>query len=382
MGGVFLLGMLADLLGRHSPLPRVTILLIAGFVIGPSGFDALPAFIRDWFPVLTNIALSMVGFLLGQKLVFASLKKLGKSILAVSVGKVLLAAVVTGTGLVLLGAPVELALLLAGIAPATAPAATLDVVREIRAKGKFTDTLLNIVVIDDALGLMLFSLLLAAAHTLTGEGEASKIILTGLWEVSGAILVGLIMGFPMSFFTGRILPGEPTQAEALGWVLLCGGVALWIGVSFILATIVLGAVVANFATHHRRPFHAIEAIEWPFMILFFLLAGASLHTAALAQVGMFAIAYIILRSLGLITGATLGGLLSRTDPIIRRWIGPALLPQAGVAIGMALIAAQRFPEFEGIILPLVLGSTIVFELIGPIITRSVLIKVGDAKKKS
>lgn len=292
-----------------------------------------------------------------------------------------MAAVLTGTGLVLLGAPLELALLLAGIAPATAPAATVDVVRELKAKGKFTDTLLDIVAIDDAFGLVLFSLLLAVAHMLSGQGGATEILVTGLWEVSGAILLGLVMGVPMSFLTGRILPGEPTQAEALGWVLLCGGLAVWMEVSYILATIVLGAVVANFATHHRRPFHAIEAIEWPFIILFFLLAGASLHIAALAQVGMLGVAYIGLRSLGLISGAALGGRLSRTDPETCRWMGLALLPQAGVAIGMALIAAQRFPEFEEIILPLVLGSTVVFELIGPFVTRRVLIKVGNVKNK-
>jgi len=381
MGGLFILGMLADLLGRYSPLPRVTILLIAGIIIGPSGFDVLPVFTHDWFPVLTNIALAMVGFLLGQKLAVSSLKGLGKSVLALSAGEVLLASVLTGAGLVLLGAPLELALLLAGIAPATAPAATFDVVREIRAKGKFTDTLLDIVAIDDAWGLVLFSLLLAAAQMLSGQGEVSEILLAGLWEVFGAILIGLMMGIPMSILTGRILPGEPTQAEALGWVLLCGGFALWMGVSFIIATIVLGAVVANFATHHRRPFHAIEAIEWPFMILFFLLAGASLHTVALMQVGTLGIAYIVLRSLGLITGAAVGGRLSRTDPQTSRLMGLALLPQAGVAIGMALIAAQRFPEYREIILPLVLGSTVIFELIGPFITRRVLIKVGDAKSK-
>ncbi|NQU57897.1 MAG: cation:proton antiporter, partial [Rhodospirillales bacterium] len=254
---MFLVGVLADLLGRHSPLPRVTVLLIAGFVIGPSGFDVLPVVIQDWFPVLTNIALAMVGFLLGQKLAFSSLKELGQSVFGLSLGKVTTAAILTGAGLVLFGAPLELALLLAGIAPATAPAATLDVVREIKAKGKFTDTLLDVVAIDDAWGLMLFSLLLAAAHMLSGQGEASEILLAGLWEVAGAILLGVAIGFPMSFLTGRILPGEPTQAEALGWVLLCSGVAVWMGASYILATIVLGVVVANFATHPRRPFHAI-----------------------------------------------------------------------------------------------------------------------------
>ncbi len=359
----------------------MTVLLIVGIVIGPSGFGVLPEFIQDWFPVLTNIALAMVGFLLGQKLVFSDLKKLGKSILALSLGEVFMAAALTVTGLVLLGAPLELALLLAGIAPATAPAATLDVVRELRAKGKFTDTLIDIVAIDDALGLVLFSLLLAAAQIMSGQGDGTDVLLGGLWEVAGAVLLGLTMGVPMSILTGRIAPGEPTQAEALGWVLLSGGLAVWIEVSYLLTTIVLGIVVANFATHHRRPFRAIEAIEWPFMILFFLLAGASLHIEALTQVGVLGVAYIVLRSLGLVTGAALGGRLSRTDAETCRWLGLALLPQAGVAIGMALIAAQRFPEFGEIILPIILGSTVVFELVGPFITRRVLIRVGDAKNR-
>jgi len=378
-GGLFLIGLLADLVGRKTPLPRVTLLLLCGFLIGPSVLDWLPEFTIAWFPVLTDIALAMIGFLLGERLTRARLAKMGTAVLAMSIGEVLLTALLVFSMLSLFGAPVEIALLLAGIAPATAPAATLDVVREYRAKGRFTDTLLGIVAIDDAWGLLLFSLLLAAAQAYSGQSGAADVLASGSWEIGGALLLGLVLGVPMAYLSGRVRPGEPSQAEALGIVLLCGGLAVWAGVSHILTSIVLGATVANLARHHERPFHAIEGIEWPFLILFFLLAGAALHVEAIGQVGLLGIAYITLRVAGRILGTRLGGWLSGTEPVTRRWIGLALLPQAGVAIGMALLASQRFPELKDTLLTVVLGSTVVFELLGPVMTRRVLARVGEIR---
>jgi len=378
-GGLFIVGVLADLVGRHTPLPRVTLLLLAGFLIGPSVLDWLPQFTEDWFPVLTDIALAMIGFLLGQKLTLPTLRQMGRSVLTMSIGEVILTALLVFSVLSLCGVSLEVALLLAGIAPATAPAATVDVVREYKAKGRFTDTLLGIVAIDDAWGLLVFSVLLAMAQALSGQGGAGEVLASGAWEIGGAVLLGLVLGVPMAYVTGRIRPGEPTQAEALGLVLLCAGLAVWVEVSYILTAMVLGAVVANLAKHHDRPFHAIEGIEWPFLILFFLLAGAALHMEALAQVGLLGAGYIGLRIAGRILGTRLGGWLSGTEPATRRWIGLALLPQAGVAIGMALLASQRFPELKDIILPVALGSTVIFELLGPVVTRRVLIRMGEVK---
>jgi Kef-type K+ transport system membrane component KefB len=376
-GGLFLLGLLADLAGRHTPLPRVTLLLLAGLLIGPSVLDLLPPFTDRWFPVLTDIALAMIGFLLGQNLTRARFRKLGRRVLAMSIGEVLTTAALMFTVLTLLGAPLEVALLLAGIAPATAPAATVDVVHECGARGRFTDTLLGIVAIDDAWGLLMFSVLLAAAQALGGEGGALESLRSGGWEIGGALLLGLALGLPMACLTGRLRPGEPSQAEALGLVLLTAGIAEWMGVSYILAAMVLGAVVANLARHHTRPFRVIEGIDWPFLILFFLLAGAALHVEALAQAGAMAAAYIGLRVAGRVAGIRLSGRLTNAESMTRRWIGLTLLPQAGVAIGMALVAAQRFPQIEHIILPVVLGSTVVFELAGPVVTRWTLAHVGE-----
>ncbi len=382
LGGLFLVGLATDLLGRRTPLPRVTLLLIFGFLIGPSVFDLLPDLSERWFPMVADMALVMVGFLLGGKLTVPSFRRHGRRILWISVAVVVLTAAVMLVGLLILGFRVEIALLLAGIATSTAPAATTDVAHELRAHGRFTRTLLGIVAVDDAWGLIMFSLLLAVVLALTGQGSASEILLLALWEIGGAFLLGVALGIPMAYLTGRIQPGEPTLAEALGVVLLCGGIALWLDVSFLLASMVLGAVVANLARHHRRPFHAIEGIEWPFLILFFVLAGASLHIEALAAVGFVGAAYILLRIIGRVLGVWAGAALSNADALTRRWMGIALMPQAGVALGMALVAAQRFPDLSDIILPVVIGATVLFEVIGPVLTRRALILAGEVPNPS
>jgi Kef-type K+ transport system membrane component KefB len=381
-GGLFLIGLVADLAGRHSPLPRVTLLILAGLIIGPAVLDWLPAFTNQWFPVLTDIALSLIGFLLGQNLTLARFSELGRPVLAMSIGEVLATALLVFGVLTLFGVPPTTALLLAGIAPATAPAATVDVTNAQQAQGHFTRTLLGIVAIDDAWGLLIFSLLLALAQATADQGGMTDAVLYGTREIGGGILLGLLLGLPMAYLTGRIRPGEPTQAEALGLVLLSAGLAEWLGVSYLLAAMTMGAVVANLATHHERPFRVIEGIEWPFLILFFLLAGAALHIDALEQAGLLAAGYILLRVAGLVLGSRVGGWLTGTEPKVRRWIGLALLPQAGVAVGMALLAGQRFPELRDVLLPVVLGSTVVFEILGPVLTRWTLAHVGDIGSRS
>jgi Kef-type K+ transport system membrane component KefB len=379
LGAIFLLGLFTDLLGRRTFLPRVTFLLLAGFAIGPSGFNVLPDFREDWFPVVTNIALSMVGFLIGHHLTLRSLKKRGKPVLWISIGEVAGAAAAMFLGLLLMGFPPEIALLLAGIAPASDPVATIDVIREVKGQGEFSQTLESVVGIDDAWGLIMFSFLLAMAQALYGKGEGWDIVLLGMWEIGGALLLGLLLGIPMAYLTGRLQPGEPTQVEALGIVFLCGGMAVLLNVSFILAGMMLGATVSNLATHHRRPFTAIEGIEWPFMILFFILAGASLELESLRAASVLSLAYILLRLIGLVGGAWVGGIISKVPHVWRRWMGIALWPQAGVALGMALLASQHLPELKEVILPVAIGSTIVFELIGPVMTRKALIKVGEGQ---
>jgi Kef-type K+ transport system membrane component KefB len=378
LGGLLLVGLVTDEIGRRTRLPRVTLLILFGLAVGPAGFDLLPRAFQDWYEFIASVALTMVAFLLGGRLSLPALRKHGKTILMVSFTVVILTAVLVGLGLIAIGTPIILALLLAGIATATAPAATQDVVRQARAKGPFTDTLLGIVAVDDAWGLIVFSLLLVLAGAIAGGG-VYEILGHCLWELGGALAVGAAVGLPAVFLTGRLKPGEPIQAEALGLVFLCAGLAIWLGVSFLLAGMVAGAIVVNLAKHHRRPFHEIEHIEWPFMVLFFVLAGASLDLDSFDVIWGISIAYIVLRTFSRVIGGWLGGRLAGASVLHRRWIGLALIPQAGVALGMALVASNHFPNLAETLLAITIGTAIIFEVFGPILTLVALCKVGEAK---
>jgi Kef-type K+ transport system membrane component KefB len=379
LGILLLLGLATNAIGQRTRLPRVTLLLIFGFVMGPAVLDFLSPNEEKWFSIVADMALIMIGFLLGEKFTLPLLRQHGKLVLWISVAEVIITALVVLIGLLLLGLPMDMALLLAGIATATDPAAITDVVHETRADGVFTRAMLGIVAVDDAWGLIVFSCMLTIAQAFGGQGSTLGPLLTGAWELGGALLVGIVLGIPMAYVTGRIRPGEPSLVEALGVVFLCGGIAIWLKVSFLLASMVLGCVVANLAHHHIRPFHAIEGIEWPFMILFFVLAGASLQLETVFQVGFVGSAYIIFRIIGRLLGGWTGGAISDAKPLMCRWMGIVLMPQAGVALGMALVAIERRPDLGEIILPVIIASTVLFEIIGPVLTRTGLIHVGEVR---
>lgn len=379
LGGLFLAGLAADTLGRRTKLPRVTLLLIMGVLAGPSVLGLIPRAAIDWYEPLSIIALTMVAFLLGSALRRDKIAAHGRAILAVSLAVVVVTAAIVALGLTLLGMSAAMAILIGAIATATDPAATDETLREAKADPGFADTLRGVVAIDDAWGMIVFALAMVAAQGLENGGIDTGQLLDAGWEVGGAVLLGLALGLPGAVLTGRLKPGAPTRLEALGLVFLTAGLALWLGVSFLLAGMTVGAVIANRARHHERAFHEIELIERPFLILFFLLAGASMEPAALAAVGGIGIAYVGLRILGRLAGGWLGGWLGGLDPVQRRWIGPALLPQAGVAVGMALIVSVEMPELGASLLTLTIGTTVAFELLGPFVTLLAVNRVRAAK---
>lgn len=370
LGILFLIGLAADLLGRTTFLPRVTVLMLGGFFVGPAGLSVLPAnFIDAWFPPLTNIALALIGFLLGHQLALPALKKHGSRIVRISLCKVFGASLAVALALFLAGVDPVIVLLLAGIAPATAPAAVYDLVHESGASGEFVDTLLSVVAIDDVWGLLIFIMMMTIAGVLGGNAAMTGGLTEIVTGIGGSVVLGVALGVPMAYLTGRIRSGEPLLSEAIGFVLLSAGLAEWLDFVPILTAIVMGMVVATLAKHHDRPFHAIEGIEWPFMILFFILAGASLQVDTLFAAGMLTAAYILSRFAGICVGAHLGCRLVGSQPPLRKWLGMALQPQAGVAIGMALMAAQRFPETGSIVLTVTVAATVILETIGPVVAR-------------
>jgi Kef-type K+ transport system membrane component KefB len=368
-GALFLIGLALEAIGRKVHVPRVTLMILLGVVAGPSILDLLPIGIVAANDVVAPTALTMVAFLLGGTLERDALSAHGREILTVSLVVVAAAVAAVAGGLVLWGAPVALALLLGGIAAATDPAAVQDIVREARARGPFVERLLGIVAIDDAWGLIAFSLVLTFASALLGADEAGAAILAGLWESGGAVVVGLAVGAPAAFLTGRVSPGEPTLIEALGIILLVAGLSISLEVSYLLAGMVCGATIANLASHHDRPFHEIERIEWPFLLLFFVLAGASFDAGALADAGLLCVAFIAIRASSRVVGGWIGGRLAGLPTRTSAFTGLALMPQAGVAIGMALAAAETLPHLAAPLLSVTVASTIVFELAGPFLTQ-------------
>lgn len=379
LGLLFLAGLAADYVGTRTRLPRVTLLLACGMVVGAPGLDLLPDAAKALYEVLSIMALTMVAFLLGSSLTLSTLAQHGRTILAVSLAIVVITLATVATGLWLVGVPAPVALILGAIATATAPAATQDALHQAGIENAFVDEVRGVVAIDDAWGLLVFSLTIAAAHAVNGATDFAHVG-QALREIAGALALGAMIGLPAAFLTGRISPGDPLRTEALGIVFLTAGLAIWADVSFLIAGMTAGALVANLARHQDRAFHEIEHIQWPFMVLFFILAGASLELDLLAEVGMIGALYIVLRSIARVAGGWIGGAIGGAAPIYRPWYGVALLPQAGVAVGMALVAARAFPEAGELILNLTIGTTVAFELIGPAATLFAVRRVARIER--
>ena len=376
IGALLLVGLLADAIARRTPLPRVTLLMLVGLLAGPAALDLLPPGADAWFTVVATTALAMIGFLLGGEFTRSHWKELERLVFKVALAQSVITATLVGVGLLVIGAGPEVAFSLAGIAAATAPAATLAVVNETRARGFFADVLKGVVAVDDVMGIVLFSVLVTGAALLVDGTLQASMLLGAVREIGGSIGLGLALGVPAAPLTGRIRAGEATLEEALGLVLLCAGLALYLELSPILAAIVMGATIANLASHHDRPFHEIESIEWPVLVVFFVLAGASLEIEAIGPAGTIAVAYVVLRTVGKLLGPMLLGRAEGLEPAAQRWLGLALLPQAGVALGLALAARMRFPDAGTTVLNVVVVGTVIFELAGPPLTRLALLRAG------
>ncbi len=188
---------------------------------------------------------------------------------------------------------------------------------------------------------------LAFLSTYTLEHTQATIpIIIAAKDIIGAVILGVLIGFPASYLTGRAIPGQPLIIEALGLIMICSGLAIFLEVSYLISGIVMGA---NFAKHHEYSFHEIENIEWPIMIIFFILAGVSIQLASLVHVIHLVSLFILFRIIGKVFGAFIGCRLTSVDSLTSKWLGSALMPQAGVAIGMSLVATSYLPQHEDLI---------------------------------
>lgn len=376
MGVILSVSLLADALASRTRVPRISILVLVGvgiaFVQQVFLGDQDARLLDGLSEPLIKLALVMVAFLLGSEFTLDRLRVTGPLAVSISLFVVVIGGAMVGAGLLVLGVPLVVAVSLAAVSVATDPAAVSESIRESGDTRLRAKVLLGIVAIDDAWGIVIFGLAMATlGWVLTNDGQEA--LLHALWELGGAILIGAAIGMPAAWLTGRIRPGEPTLVEATALILLLAGLSSLLGVSALLASMVAGTLVANLSFHHTRSFRDIEYIEWPFLVFFFVLSGASIDLYKLGDAVGLTAAYVLLRLAGRALGGFLGVFFSRTErQTLPRNIGLALTPQAGVAMGMALLAAERFPESRDIILPVVVASTIIFEFVGPVLVRRVL----------
>lgn len=377
LGGLFLISLVISPVSARLGVPRVTLLIASGVVIGPQGLALINGGERDWFPIISHITLLIIGYLLGARLTRHYLARYARGVLVSSLLITLTTTVVVALGLLALGFDATVAWVLGAIAAATDPAATLDVLKQRRNRGHFGLILEGVVAMDDVLGLLIFSVVLTGLTLFEGGGGVAP-LLHLIRDVGGALVLGVAMGGMAAYLLDRKPTGQPVIVDSLAFIFLCGGLAQWLEVSFLLAAMTMGMVVVNRADTTYEHLHEIEFIEQPFLVLFFIMAGATLNLDQLGWLGLAGLAYVLLR----VGGRVLGGWLVPVRYIEARqrpWLGLALLPQAGVALGMALVAADQFPEHADLLVTIAIAATIFFEMVGPVLTHLALNRVEHGR---
>jgi Kef-type K+ transport system membrane component KefB len=384
-------GLVASLASRKVGLPSITGYIIVGVLLGPSAGGVIPAGVIADLDIITSITLGVVAYLIGGSLRIESLRGLGKGVAWItplqSLGAAILvtAVVVLAVGAIRPEAPFwqftfPLALIVGAISSATAPAATMAVVRELRAKGPLTTTLLAVVALDDGVAVVAFAVAVGVCTPLVAmDGGFSfyNMIAVPVLEIVGSVGLGLVMAAGPVYIGRLVRSRDGRLALVFGTVMLCSGLAIELGLSLIIANMMLGFVVVNVLRDTAEP-SVLGEMETILFTLFFVLAGLHFDLAVLGTAGLLALLIVVSRCAGKYGGSVLGATIAAAPAAVKRYLGLALLPKAGVTVGLALLAATKFPEFGGLLLNVVLASTIVNELIAPPLARLAIVKAGEA----
>ena len=375
-------GLLLTRVVKLVHLPNVTGYLIAGLLIGPYCFGLLPADAVASMDLITVAALGFIAFSIGSEFKLAHIRAIGGKVIVITVCQALGAVLLVDLVLCLCRFDTPMALTLGAIATATAPAATLMVVRQYRAKGELTSTLLPVVAMDDAIGLMVYAVSVAIAQMLArGDafsfyGTVVKPVLEILLSLLAGGALGLVVAVSNRFFHSR----ANRLSICIAAVILGVAVAKLYNLSDLLLCMSIGAVYVNLRDDATETLAQTDAWTPPLFLLFFVISGAELDVTALPAVGLIGVIYIVVRSLGKYFGAYLGAALVHASPNIKKYLGITLLPQAGVAIGMAQLVLRQLPEYGAKIQAVVLCATLVYELVGPVCTKMALAKAGEIEQ--
>ena len=395
-------GLLMSRAAKPLNLPAVTAYLVAGLIIGPFcigrldiaglGFNSLEQV--GAMDIISQTALGSIAFAIGNEFRLKDLKTMGRAAITVGILQAVITTVLVDCALIalhlMLPSVISLssAITLGAIAAATAPAATLMVVRQYKAEGPLTKLLLMVVAIDDAVGLVLFSVSFGIASALeTGTISAVSVILEPVIEIGASAVLGALAGYALHFLEKYFHSRSKRLSLAVAFVLLTVGFSqkkfniggVHVGFSLLLVCMVTGTIFCNICETSEELMARIERWTAPLNMLFFILSGAELNLTVLANpmVILIGVVYIIFRSVGKIGGAYASCRMEKTTPVIQKYLGITLLPQAGVALGMALTAANL--SDGQMVRSVVLFSVLVYELVGPTLTKWSLFKAGEIK---
>lgn len=384
IGVLLLTGLTVGALGsRFLGVPRVVGYILLGMLFAPDLLGGrLGMSDTDWTQPLVSVALGVIAYVIGGAISPAQLRRLGWGIAGATLGEVSGAFLAVLAAVLLLGMTVAdlplsaFALVLAAVAPATAPAAIVAVVHQYRARGLLTTTLLGMVAIDDALGIFIFALVMAAV----GSGSLGGALETAAWEIGGALLIGGLGGFLVERLSRRFHEQGMLLPLLLGAILLMVGLAEWAQFSALLVAMVLGFSVRWFCgPHAERLFEPIEDLEEAVFVLFFTFAGLHFNPEAVLDYWPLMLTYFVARAVGLFVGGGSGARLAGAPRVVWSNVGFGLFPQGGVAIGLALLLVHR-PGFElagEVIVNLIATTTLLTEAVGAISVRYGLKRAGE-----
>lgn len=388
-------------------LPAVTGYLVAGILIGPyclgllgiKGLGFTSTEEVSAMSIINDVALGFIAFAIGDEFRLSQLKKTGKQATVIGIFQAVLTTLLVDAVLIglhfVLGEdklPLSTAIILGAIASATAPAATLMVVRQYKAKGKLTSLLLPIVALDDAVGLIIFAVSLGIAKTLhNGDLSLTSVLVDPLLEIFLSLIMGAVIGYVLSFCEKFFRSNTKRQALVVTAIFLAVALSklkytvgsVHIGFSPLLVCMMLGTIFCNVCDFSPELMEKTDKWTAPIFILFFVLSGAELEFSVfgdLAVVGI-GIVYIIVRSLGKYLGARVSAGFVKCEPHVKKYLGITLLPQAGVALGMSITVVAELGAEGTIIRNIVLFGVLIYELFGPLMTKNALMRAGEISPK-
>ena len=353
---------------KRLRLPNVTAYILAGILIGPCGLKWISADMVESMGFVTDVALAFIAFGVGKYFKWTTLRGNGTRVAVITVFEALAAAVAIAlVMLYVFRLPLSFSLLLGAVGSATAPASTLMTIRQYKAKGHFVDTILQVVALDDAVALIAFSVCATISQiaATSGRADALSILLPILYNIA-AVALGVGMAFLLRWGETRVTSRYNRLLMVVILLLALSGLCAAVDVSPLLSCMALGTVHANISRKGDALFKAVERFTPPVLTFFFVVSGMRLDVPALRTAGVIGVTYFFVRILGKYAGATLGAALTHEEPAVRRYLGLALVPQAGVSIGLAALGERMLPaEMGDMLTTIVLSSAVLYELAGP-----------------